>query len=253
MTLKPWGVMPVLFEIGGHPVEAYPVFMFLALLTGFLVYLVQLRLDNIRKSNAIYIALFAIVGGTLGAKLPILIINWQLINEHPSSLVILLSGRTIVGGLLGGAVGTYIAKKLFHIKERLGNQIAIPVVLGMAVGRIGCLLKGCCYGQPTHLPWGIDFGDHILRHPTQIYEMLFDIALAYFLIERKKRGVLPGSLFKIFMNSYMSFRFVLEMIRVEKVSFLGLTDFQWLCIISLIYINRQTLMGFLKREKVEEI
>jgi len=247
-----WGLRPILFHVGGFPVEAYPVFVFLALVMGAVVYFIQLRLDNIRKSNALYIAIFAITGGTIGAKLPILFMYWNQLNSSPESIRLLLSGRTIVGGLIGGAAGTFLAKKLFRIKERLGNQIAIPVAMGMAVGRLGCLLRGCCYGRQTSLPWGMDFGDHLARHPTQIYEMIFDLLLAVFLGWKKSRGVKPGELFKIFLNGYLSFRFLLEFIRVEKVSLMGMTGFQLLCAVSLIYINRQGILQIFQRKGVQE-
>jgi len=231
-------------------VEAYPVFVLLALLSGIFVYLIELRRDRIESANALYIAIFAIVGGIIGSKLPIILIYWHELNSSPNSLDVLVSGRTIVGGLIGGALGTFLAKKLFHIKERLGNQIAIPVAVGMAVGRVGCLLRGCCYGQATSLPWGIDLGDHIARHPTQLYEMLFDILLVFYLAWRKKQGVEAGELFKIFLNGYLSFRFFLEFIRVEKIGFIGLTDFQVLCVISLVYINRNLGSKLFDRKKV---
>ena len=252
MINETWGLKPVLFYINGFPVEAYPVFLFLALVIGILVYRIQLKMDNIHKSNAFYIAIFAIAGGTIGSKIPIIIMNWNLLNSDPNSVDILFSGRTIIGGLIGGTAGTFTAKKLFGIKERMGNQLAIPVAAGMAVGRIGCLLRGCCYGQPTNLPWGTDFGDHVMRHPTQVYEIIFDILLAFYLQWRKKKGVNPGELFKIFLNCYLSFRFLLEFIRVEKVSFIGLTDFQLLCVISIIYINRFFFIKILKRKEVTE-
>lgn len=248
-----WGLKPVLFYIKGFPVEAYPVFVFIALVTGILVYKIELKKDNIQKSNAFYIALFAIFGGIIGSKLPIIFMYWKELNSEHNNLQLILSGRTIVGGLIGGTVGTFIAKKAFKIKERLGNQLAIPVAISMAVGRIGCVLRGCCYGQPTTLPWGLDFGDHILRHPTQIYEIFFDIGFAVYLSWRKKRGVLPGELFKIFLNGYLGFRFFLEFIRVEKISATGLTDFQLLCVISLIYINRQFIIQLFKRKDVRAV
>jgi phosphatidylglycerol---prolipoprotein diacylglyceryl transferase len=251
MQNETWGLKPVLFYIGKFPVESYPIFLLIALLTGIGFYIWQLRRDGIRSSNALYIAIFAIFGGTIGAKLPLIFIYWQELNSNPDSMNILLSGRTIVGGLIGGAAGTFLAKRMFGIKERLGNQIAIPVAISMAVGRIGCLLRGCCYGKPTLLPWGVDFGDHILRHPTQVYEIIFDLLLVAFLAWKKKQDIKPGELFRIFLNSYLSFRFILEIIRVEKVSFMGLTDFQLICIISLIYINRKELFHIIMRRKDE--
>ena len=133
---------------------------------------------------------------------------------------------------------------------RMGNQLAIPIAVGMAIGRIGCLLRGCCYGKPTSLLWGIDFGDHIYRHPTQIYEIIFDLLISFYLYKRKKKGVNPGELYSLFLNYYLSFRFFLEFIRVEKVSIIGLTDFQLLCIVSLVFINRKIIISLIKRKEV---
>lgn len=244
-----WGLKPVLFNIGEFPIESYPVMLFLALLVGGAIYLWQLKKDGIKSSNAFYIALFGIIGGTIGAKLPLIFMYWNELNTNGNSLNNILQGRTVVGGLIGGTVSIFIAKKIFNIKERMGNQLAIPIAVGMAIGRIGCLLRGCCYGKETHLPWGIDFGDHILRHPTQIYEMIFDISMVIYLYIRKQKGVKPGQMYSIFLNGYLSFRFLLEFIRVEKVSSIGLTDFQILCIVGLIFINRKSIKFLFKRKK----
>ena len=91
-----WGLRPVLFKIGDFPIEAYPVMLFLALLSGILIYVWQLKKDGIKSSNAFYIALFGIVGGTIGAKLPLIFMYWNEINSNTNSLNSVLQGRTIV-------------------------------------------------------------------------------------------------------------------------------------------------------------
>lgn len=240
MINENWGIRPVLFQIGNVQITSYSVFMVLALLGGFLVYTYYLKKEKIKGSNAIYIAIFSLTFGTLGAKIPIILLEYQNLNSA-TPLEIFLSGRTIVGGLIGGFLGTIFAKRIFNIKEKMGNQLAIPVAVGMAIGRIGCFLTGCCYGIETTLPWGVNFGDGILRHPTQIYEIIFDAFLVLYLIKRKKDNIKPGQLFKIFLTCYMSFRFILEFIRTEKIVFLGLTSFQILCFVTLIYINKEKL------------
>lgn len=247
-----WGLKPVLFKIGNFPIESYPVMLFLALLVGIGIYIWQLEKDGIKSSNAFYIALFGIVGGTIGSKLPLIFMYWNEINSSTNSLNAVLQGRTIVGGLIGGGISVLIAKRLFNIKEKMGNQLAIPIAVAMAIGRVGCLLRGCCYGKETHLVWGVDFGDHILRHPTQIYEIIFDIAMVIYLSIRKRKGVRPGQLYSIFLNGYLSFRFLLEFIRIEKVSFIGLTDFQILCIVGLLFINRKYILPIFIGKDVKE-
>lgn len=244
-----WGLWPVLFEIGDFKIEAYPVFVTFAILIGLGLYLFQLRKDQVKSSNALYIVLFALVGGAIGAKVPIFIIYWKELSQTNVSMDILLSGRSIVGGLIGGFLFTLLSKRLFNIKDKMGNQIAIPVAFSMAIGRFACLFRGCCYGQPTGNNYGIDFGDGIHRHPTQIYEMIFDFLLALYLIYRKKKGVSPGELFMIFMNYYLGFRFLNEFIRVEHVTKLGLTDFQLICILSLLYINRKFIIKLFNKKE----
>lgn len=126
-------------------------------------------------------------------------------------------------------------KKKLNIKIRLGNNIVPGVIVGIAIGRIGCFLRGCCYGVHTELPWGVDFGDGVLRHPTQIYEIIFLIFMLIFINIKFKNKPKAGSLFDIFMITYFFYRFVVEFIRVEPELFLTLTMFQWISIVIIIY------------------
>lgn len=244
-----WGIRPVLFKVGGMNIGAYQFFMSLALIVGLSLYFYEIK--KVKKDNmkGLYLVLFAVLGGAIGAKIPLLFMYWDEIVTDPNKYNLLLSGRTIIGGLLGGFLGAFVARKIFGIKERMGNQIAIPLVLGMAIGRIGCFFTGCCYGVATGFGMGVDFGDHLLRHPTQLYEMVFDLGLAAFLLWKKRRNPLPGELFRIFMNAYLSFRFLLEFIRVELRSPIGLTNFQLICVVSLLFINRKRIKGILTGEK----
>jgi prolipoprotein diacylglyceryltransferase len=244
---EPWGLRPILFEIGDISVMSYPFFVTLAMFVGFGIYMAQIKKDQVRNMNAFAIVIFALIGGAIGAKLPLLFIYWKELTVDGLNPAIIFAGRSIVGGLLGGLLGAKLVKKSLKIDVRLGNQIAIPVAFAMAIGRIACLLEGCCYGKPTNSSYGIDFGDHILRHPTQLYELVFDVILGIYLIYRKKKGIEPGGLFRLFINSYLGFRFFNEFIRVEVVGWLGLTDFQWICMISLIFINRTTIIRLLMK------
>ena len=103
----------------------------------------------------------------------------------------------------------------------------MPLALAVAVGRIGCFCNGCCYGIETDLPWGVDFGDHLRRHPTQIYESLFHLAMAALLFEIARRGLFRHQRLKLYLIAYCAFRFVTEFIRPEPPLGLGLTFYQW--------------------------
>lgn len=81
--------------------------------------------------------------------------------------------RSIEGALAGGIVAIEVYKRVNGITERTGARFALPIAVGIAVGRLGCFAAGLddfTYGVPTTLPWGHDFGDGIMRHPVQLYE-----------------------------------------------------------------------------------
>jgi phosphatidylglycerol---prolipoprotein diacylglyceryl transferase len=223
-----WGFRPVLFEIGGVDIPSYSFFVLLGLLVGLLVFYFYARKQKKLGEKSFYIIFAGLIGGVLGAKLPIWIINFPEIVENFPDIYYFLSGRTIVGGLIGGTGTIWLVKWFFGIKRRIGNAIAPALAVGIGIGRLGCFFRGCCYGTETKLPWGVDFGDGLLRHPTQLYESIFCFILfliLHFLLQSKYK-FRDGILFRYFMITYFTFRFFVEFIRVEPVVFLGMTGFQ---------------------------
>ena len=141
--------------------------------------------------------------------------------------------------MLGGYIGVIIAKKILNIKEkRFGNQIAPAVALGMAIGRIGCFLTGCCFGIETSLPIGVDFGDGINRIPTQLVEMAFCFILFGYLYykQRSKKELQPGILFYELILYYFIFRFLIEFIRGTEKNILCFSIYQIISILGILYI-----------------
>ena len=232
---KVWGIKPVLGKFGEFNINAYPLFITLALIVGLSTYYILAREERQVSEKSFYLLLAGLFGGILGAKIPIWLIHLPELLHRQITVIELLSGRTITGGLLGGTLTVMYIKRRLHITDRKGNLFAPAIALGVAVGRIGCFLRGCCFGTPTNLPWGVDFGDQVLRHPTQLYEILFMLGIFFYLLHRRKTA-LPGELFYILMNSYFIFRFFEEFIR-ENQHYLGLSLFQYIAIIAIIFIN----------------
>ncbi|MCF7861522.1 prolipoprotein diacylglyceryl transferase [Candidatus Woesearchaeota archaeon] len=230
-----WGIKPVLFSIGSSDISSYSFFVLLALIIGLLVYYFLSAEQKELSEKSFLVLLAALFGGTLGAKIPIWVINYQLIMDSLPDITPIISGRTITGGLVGGTLAVIIVKKYLKIKKKKGNLFAPAIAIGIAIGRIGCFLMGCCYGIETTLPLGVDFGDGILRHPTQIYEAVFMLGLFVFLMYKRKTAK-PGQLFFILMNSYFVFRFLEEFIR-DNPHYFGLTLFQYISIGALLFIN----------------
>ena len=113
------------------------------------------------------------------------------------------------------------------IRVKTGDSFAVPVAASIGIGRLACFSAGCCHGTVTALPWGVDFGDGLERHPTQVYESLFHLSAAAVLAVMHQRHVYPGQLIKLYIISYLAFRFATEFIRPEPKLGLGLSFYQW--------------------------
>ncbi len=232
-----WGIMPVLFKWGTISVSSYSFFVALGIVVGAVVYYFEARKERQLNEHSFLIAIGALTGAAVGAKLLEIIINIDHIESFNELANFLYSGRTIIGGLIGGTLGSMVTKRIMHIQTKKGNLFAPAIALGLAVGRLGCFFNGCCYGKPSNLPWAVNFGDGVLRHPTQLYESLFMLLMfialrTYF----KKDAVKPGHLFKVLMISYFLFRFLVEFIRVERTAFWYLSYFQVIAIFVLLYL-----------------
>jgi phosphatidylglycerol:prolipoprotein diacylglycerol transferase len=162
--------------------------------------------------------------------------QWPLLRESPW---LVFQGQSIVGALLGGLLGVEIAKKIVGVKESTGDRFVVPILVGLIVGRIGCLIAGLqddTYGVPTDLPWGLDFGDGIRRHPTQIYDMLF-AGVALVLLRQARPVLAPesGLQFKLLLAGYLLWRLLIDGLKpVPYVWPGGLGGIQVVCIGALI-------------------
>jgi phosphatidylglycerol:prolipoprotein diacylglycerol transferase len=232
---------PVYLRIGSAEVHPHWVFETLAYAVGFRLYL-SLRKrqgDTLSYEARWWVIAAAVAGAALGSK----VLYWF---EEPSlslanwrNPVFLLGGKTVVGALIGGLAAVEWTKCRLKIIQRTGDLFALPLAIGIAIGRIGCFLTGLddhTAGVPTSLPWGVNFGDGP-RHPTQLYEILFLIILA-FAIELAATGPFRGGdLFKLFMASYFTFRLVVDFLKPETRVFARLSSIQWACVAMLAYYS----------------
>jgi len=173
--------------------------------------------DFLDDANRNWVIVAAVLGAAIG-----------------SAALVGFQGKTVVGGLLGGTIAVEWTKKRLGITRRTGDLFAIPLALGMAVGRIGCFLDGLAdhtYGVATNLPWGVDFGDGVRRHPAQLYEMAFLVIVAACLWRLKGRKP-EGTLYRIFLTSYLAFRLAVDFLKPDPRYF-GLSSIQWACVAAL--------------------
>jgi prolipoprotein diacylglyceryltransferase len=176
-----------------------------------------------------------LLGAAIGNKLVFLIERPDIALAIWQHATLTFPGQSIVGGLLGGLIGVELAKKLTGQTRSTGDAMVLPIAVGLAIGRIGCFLAGLhddTYGLPTTAPWGVDFGDGQPRHPTQLYEIAVVLALGIAL--HRARFATPGLAFKLFLASYLLWRFFVEFLKPVPMAWpLGLSGIQWTCLVAL--------------------
>ena len=201
----------------------------------------------------------AAVGGILGSKIYYLIENFERVQADPTGMIFSGAGLVFLGGLMGGTLGvTYVIKKNKLSWIKFADIVAPLLILGYAVGRVGCLLVGDDYGLPTNVPWGIafpnglppstysvfqsyypwvnleGFSPGVLKvHPTQIYESVIGFGIFYYLYQKRSKVVIVGSLFFTYLIFAGAERFFIEFLRVNSKYLFGLSGSQ---LISLIMI-----------------
>lgn len=151
-----------------------------------------------------------------------------------------LAGRSILGAIAGGILTAELYKKLLGIHGSTGVVFVVPLALGIAIGRVGCFLAGLAeltYGTPTDLPWGVDFGDGVSRHPVQLYESLAMIGFLALLLPRLRRGepVALRSGFYLFVGWYAVQRFAWEFLKPYPPVLGPLNLFQLTCLAMAVY------------------
>ncbi|HKE29506.1 MAG TPA: prolipoprotein diacylglyceryl transferase family protein [Bryobacteraceae bacterium] len=227
-------------HLGPLTVSAHFLFESLAYAAGFALYRRDraLRGDVLRSPDRNSVIVAAILGAAFGSKLLGAL-------EDPGGWMrslwpVLLGGKTVVGGLVGGTIAVEWVKRRLQITERTGDLFAVPITLAIAIGRIGCFFGGLgdhTYGVATSVPWAVDFGDGVPRHPTQIYEALFLVVLAGFLRLMPRGRLANGDLYRIFLFCYVAWRFAVDFLKPDPTVG-GLSAIQWVSGAALLWYAR---------------
>jgi phosphatidylglycerol:prolipoprotein diacylglycerol transferase len=209
---------PFTIEIGSTKILWHIVLETLGLFVGFryLLYIRKKQKDSIPDRNRIWILIGAIFGALLGSRLIGGLENPPEMLLSKNMLLYFYENKTMVGGFLGGLFGVEFVKNIIGERQKSGDLFTYPIILGLIIGRIGCFSMGIyeqTYGSPSTLPWAMSLGDGILRHPVTLYEIFFLLCIWLSLVLLEKNYVLAeGAKFKIFMISYLIFRFALDFI-----------------------------------------
>ncbi len=148
--------------------------------------------------------------------------------------------RSVEGALAGGIVAVELYKWSAGITVRTGARFALPLALGIAIGRLGCYFAGLddfTYGTPTALPWAHDFGDGVLRHPVQLYESaaMGAFALLYVLALLNRNAFVLTNGFYLLLGYYGAQRLLWEFLKPYGALIGPFTLFHLLSLSILLY------------------
>ena len=196
------------------------------------------RVDDVVDARTRWIIVAAaLIGGVIGSHFLFVLEDLAVVRSGVYDPTLFLEGKTIVGGLIGGLIAVEFVKARLGIVVATGDLLVLPLAVGMAIGRIGCFLTGLSDGTSgiaTSLPWGVDFGDGIPRHPTQLYEIVFLALLSLLIARGASRLRVAGDAFKVFLLGYLTFRVLVDFIK-PATRIAGVSVLQWACLAVIAY------------------
>ncbi|MFC4212649.1 prolipoprotein diacylglyceryl transferase [Pedobacter lithocola] len=231
-------LFPFQFQLFGSYYHYHYLFETLAFIIGVRVYYYLKKgiQDPITDENRLWIMLGAMLGALIGSRVIAVLETPSTLNQI--TFLTLYQSKTIVGGLLGGLFGVELIKKIIGVKIASGDLYVVPIIIALLIGRLGCFSMGIdepTYGIPTSFFMAMDLGDGIKRHPIMLYEMLFLIALLFVFQLLKRKKMINGDRFKLFMVLYFFFRFLVEFIKPYQPLFLNLSSIHWSALFIFIY------------------
>ena len=236
------GVSRIAFSIGPISVAWYGIMVALAILILILwtVWSVK-RGAKLSYDTVLNAALVGIPSGVVFSRLLHVIDRWEYYSQHPGQIVG-GAGLSIYGAVLGAALGIWIYSKVRRISfGYLADVLAPGIILAQAIGRVGCTLNGCCYGVETTAFWAVIYTNPdslgpigVPVHPTQIYEIIYNLIVFGVLVKLRGRFQPDGSLFLIYLSLYSLWRLGIDFLREGTPFLFGLHQAQVIAIIILL-------------------
>jgi len=200
----------VIVIVSPMTISPYTWLLLAGVIVSFLFWKRRARQD--RRLVFIYSA--ALVGAFFGAKIVYLLAEGWLHFGASDMWPQLAAGKSILGALLGGYVFVELAKRQVGYRQTTGDDFALIAPVSIGLGRVGCLLHGCCPGTVCTPSWYTMRDIHGLpRWPAVPMELAFNLVALVFFLFLRHRKFLPGQHFHLYLIGYGLFRFGHEFVR----------------------------------------
>ena len=254
---------PELFKLGPITVYTYGVLLAAAYLLGLRLAMSRAKSRGLDPNRTLDLGIAIIISALVGAKLLLLLVDFDRFRQNPAELFsIVRSGGVFYGGLIAAVSVAFWYMWRHKMPLWTTCDVFAPgIALGHAVGRLGCLMAGCCYGRPTNVPWAITFTNPeaaanvgtplgVALHPTQLYESGAEGLILLLLLATERKGrPFEGRTFWSYMVLYGISRFVIEFFRGDErgAVFGAVSTSQFISLVlvplaigMLIYLSRRT-------------
>jgi len=237
---------PILFQIGSIPIYTYGFILFIDLLISLYFihrYSKKLELDFDKIFNIFFIT---IISSYIGGKIGFIIFNLPIksLILNPIELLITIvspseGGLTIIGAIIAAIIAIFLSSKHYGLDFiTVMDLFSLVALVSISIGRIGCLMAGCCYGKACyHCLVTIDL-QGVPRYPTQLMESIFSFIGFLYLRKIYHKNYKRGIIFTKFLIIYGIIRFIVEIFRESQtaISIANIINISWAQIFSLFFI-----------------
>lgn len=252
------GIDPIAFSIGPLSVRWYGIMVALAALALLAITFQEAKRLGISRNIIYSLFPWGVLGAVIGARLVHVVDYWDYYVAHPGQ-IIGFAGLSLYGAIIGAVVAAFIyvrVKKIsFSSLAVLGDAVVVGAPLAQAIGRVGCIMNGCCFGKPSpfhSFPGAVMYtardaiprywdglslyqdGVTIPLYPTQIYFLAWNLIVFAVIWRLRDRLKPPGSLVLLYLCLYAAGDFGLRFFRLNEPFLLGLHQGQVISLIILV-------------------
>ena len=195
---------------------------------------------DISRETIYTVSLIAIPLAVIMSRLVHVIDKLDYYFRHPAQ-IFTFEGLSVYGAILGVSLALWLVSKYKAFSfGKVADLIAPGAILAQAIGRVGCIMNGCCYGVATSVPWAFVYTHPnsyapkgVPVHPTHLYELIWDLILFGILWLLRGRLRPDGSLFLVYLAAYSVGKFTVSFFREGTTILDGLYQAQVIAVIVL--------------------